>query len=166
MDNKERNSFIKNLVEVFDKSKLNSLEFKDDDLEIKLNKGLQQNMIAVPLTESREEANINHSMQHLNNSVASTSDVKLDVNNNVDNYANNEGAVKSPTVGVIYTRPTPDEPDYIVRGSSVKEGDTLFLLEVMKVFSPIVAHKSGVVKDVLITNNRIVEYNEVLAIIE
>lgn len=162
MDNKERNTFIKNLIEVFDKSKLNNLEFKDGDLEIKLNKGLQQNVVAMPNTELT--GSFVNEVRHLSSS-APQETLKAHTNNKLDN-SSNAGAVKSPTVGVIYTRPTPDEPDYIFKGASVKEGDTLFLLEIMKVFSPIVAHKSGIIKDILVTNNSIVEYNEVLAIIE
>ena len=80
------------------------------------------------------------------------------------NDANN--AVTSPMVGVVYTRPEPNSSDFISVGDTLKEGDTLFLIEAMKVFNPILAPKTGKVSRILVNNGTPVEYGEPLVILE
>lgn len=82
------------------------------------------------------------------------------------NPASHPGAVKSPMVGTAYLTPEPGAPAFIAVGQQVKEGDTLVIIEAMKVMNPIPSPKSGVVKAVLIQNAQPVEYEQPLAIIE
>ena len=79
--------------------------------------------------------------------------------------ANDPGAVKSPMVGTAYLRSSPDTDPFVSVGDSVKEGDTVILVEAMKTFNPIKAHKSGTVKDILVADGQPVEFGEVLMII-
>ena len=79
--------------------------------------------------------------------------------------ANDPGAVKSPMVGTAYLRSSPDTDPFVSVGDSVKEGDTVILVEAMKTFNPIKAHKSGTVKDILVAYGQPVEFGEVLMII-
>jgi acetyl-CoA carboxylase biotin carboxyl carrier protein len=76
------------------------------------------------------------------------------------------GVVKSPMVGVAYTSSDPDTPTFIKVGDNVSEGQTLLLIEAMKVFNPILAPKSGRIIQVLITSGSPVEFGEPLVIIE
>lgn len=76
------------------------------------------------------------------------------------------GAVKSPMVGTAYLQPEPSSPKFATVGQSVSEGDTLLIIEAMKVMNPITAHKSGVVKQILIEDAQPVEFDEILVIIE
>jgi acetyl-CoA carboxylase biotin carboxyl carrier protein len=80
--------------------------------------------------------------------------------------AEHPGAVRSPMVGTAYLAPEPGAPDYVTVGKSVKEGETLLIVEAMKVMNPITAHKAGVVKAILIANEQPVEYDQPLVIIE
>ena len=80
--------------------------------------------------------------------------------------ASHPGVVKSPMVGVAYTSSDPDTPPFIKAGDNVSEGQTLLLIEAMKVFNPILALKSGRVVQVLITSGSPVEFGEPLMIIE
>jgi acetyl-CoA carboxylase biotin carboxyl carrier protein len=80
--------------------------------------------------------------------------------------ASNPGAVKSPMVGTVYLSGEPGGTPFVAAGSSVKEGDTLVIIEAMKVMNPIPSPRSGVVKQVLIENGQPVEYEQPLAIIE
>ena len=82
------------------------------------------------------------------------------------NPANHPGAVKSPMVGTAYLSAEPGSAPFIAVGARVKEGDTLVIIEAMKVMNPIPAPKSGVVKQILIQNAQPVEYEQPLAIIE
>ncbi len=76
------------------------------------------------------------------------------------------GAVTSPMVGTIYLAPSPGEPPFIAVGAAVAEGDTLFIVEAMKVMNPILAERAGTVKRILATDAQPVEFGEVLAVLE
>ncbi len=80
--------------------------------------------------------------------------------------AGHPGAVTAPMVGVIYTAPEPDAPPFVKVGDAVAEGQTLLLIEAMKVFNPITAPRAGTVARILIASGTPVEYGEPLLIIE
>lgn len=84
----------------------------------------------------------------------------------IDDYANNAGSVKSPIVGVVYLSPDPTKPDYVNVGDTVKEGDIVCLIEAMKTFNPVKAHRSGTVSKILVESGDPVEYGESLMVIE
>ena len=73
--------------------------------------------------------------------------------------------VKSPTVGIFYRRPEPNAPPFVEKGSPVKQGDTLCLIEVMKVFTAITAEVSGTVERLLVEDNTMVEAGQTLMLI-
>lgn len=74
--------------------------------------------------------------------------------------------VKSPLVGTFYSAPSPDEPPFVLVGQEVKEGDTLCIIEAMKVMNEIKAPCSGKVVRIMVQPGDMVEYNQVLCIIE
>ena len=75
------------------------------------------------------------------------------------------GAVVSPMVGVAYLSPEPGAPPFVTVGQSVTAGQTLLLIEAMKTFNQIKAHKGGTVARILVANSTPVEYGEVLMIL-
>ena len=75
-------------------------------------------------------------------------------------------AQKSPMVGTFYRAPRPASPAFVEVGQNVKAGDTLCIIEAMKLMNEIEAEKSGVVKAILVDNGQPVEYGEPLFIIE
>ena len=77
----------------------------------------------------------------------------------------NPGGVPSPMVGTVYASPEPGAPPFIKVGQSVKEGDTLFIVEAMKTMNPILAGRSGTVTEICVTDAQPVEFGQILAII-
>ncbi len=75
-------------------------------------------------------------------------------------------AVKSPMVGTFYRSASPGSAAFVEVGHTVKEGDTLCIIEAMKILNQIEADKSGTVKQILIENAQPVEYDQPLFIIE
>jgi acetyl-CoA carboxylase biotin carboxyl carrier protein len=73
--------------------------------------------------------------------------------------------VKSPMVGTFYRAPSPDAKPFVDVGSSVSAGDTLCIIEAMKLLNEIEADHSGVIKAILVENGQPVEYGEPLFII-
>ena len=74
--------------------------------------------------------------------------------------------VRSPMVGTFYRTPSPDAKAFVEVGQKVNAGDTLCIVEAMKMMNQIEADKSGVVKAIPVENGQPVEYDEPLVVIE
>ena len=79
--------------------------------------------------------------------------------------ADHANAVKSPMVGTVYLSAEPGSAAFVSVGQAVKEGDTLVIIEAMKVMNPIVAPASGTVRAILVENAQPVEYDQPLVVI-
>jgi acetyl-CoA carboxylase biotin carboxyl carrier protein len=75
-------------------------------------------------------------------------------------------ALKSPMVGTAYLSPEPDAPAFASVGDKVSAGDTLLIIEAMKVMNPIIAVSGGIVKAVLVESGQPVEFDQPLMVIE
>ena len=84
----------------------------------------------------------------------------------VADAASHPGAVTSPMVGTVYVAPEPDAPSFIEVGDSVKKGQTILIVEAMKVMNPITAPADGKIAQILVQNAQPVEFGEVLVVIE
>ena len=73
--------------------------------------------------------------------------------------------VKSPMVGTFYRAPSPDAKPFMEVGSTVKEGETICVIEAMKLMNEIEADASGTIKAILVENGQPVEYGQALFII-
>ena len=74
--------------------------------------------------------------------------------------------VTAPTVGVFYRRPAPDKPPYVEVGDVVAAGDPICTLEVMKMFTEVVADAAGRVVEVVVADGEAVEYGQLLVVLE
>jgi acetyl-CoA carboxylase biotin carboxyl carrier protein len=74
--------------------------------------------------------------------------------------------MKSPMVGTFYRSANPEAPAFVEEGKTVKEGDTVCIIEAMKMMNQIAADKSGVVKKILVENGSAVEFDQPLFINE
>ena len=83
-----------------------------------------------------------------------------------DDLASQPGVITSPMVGVAFTSSDPDSPPFVKVGDQVSPGQTLLLVEAMKVFNPITAPKAGKVTRILVENGNPVEFGAPLIIIE
>jgi len=79
---------------------------------------------------------------------------------------NHPGVVKSPMVGTVFLAGEPGGAPFVSPGERIAEGDTLLIIEAMKVMNPIAAPRSGVVSQILVQDAQPVEYEQPLAIIE
>jgi acetyl-CoA carboxylase biotin carboxyl carrier protein len=83
-----------------------------------------------------------------------------------DSSAISGHSVNAPMVGTFYSAPSPGAPDFVKVGDHVKEGDTICIIEAMKILNQIEADKSGVIKAVLVENAQPVEFGQPLVVIE
>ncbi|MDH5557300.1 MAG: acetyl-CoA carboxylase biotin carboxyl carrier protein [Alphaproteobacteria bacterium] len=80
--------------------------------------------------------------------------------------ADHPGTISSPMVGTVYLAPSPGAPNFVSAGSQVKEGDTMMIIEAMKVMNPITAPHGGTVKAIIVSDAQPVEFGDPLIIIE
>jgi len=154
MNNQIDTKVINKLAEVLNKNNLTELEYEDEKCRICI-----KSAVAVP-TNTVVAAPV----ANVQSGVATSPAVKEEFP--IDDYSNNAGSVKAPIVGVVYLSPDPTKPDYVNVGDKVKEGDIVCLIEAMKTFNPVKAHRSGIVTKILVESGDPVEYGESLLIIE
>ena len=145
---------VRKLAALLDETGLSEIEYGQDGLSIRVAKQLT---VSAPVATASAPAASAAAPAAAASAPEPSSDAQL---------ANHPGAVASPMVGVAYTSPDPASPPFIQVGDEVTEGQTLFLVEAMKVFNPITSPRAGRVTQILVENETPVEYGEALAIIE
>lgn len=83
-----------------------------------------------------------------------------------NDLAGNPNCLKSPMVGVVYVAPEPGAAPYIKVGDQVTAGQTVLIIEAMKTFNQVKAHKGGKVTQIMVADKNPVEYGEPLMLIE
>lgn len=139
---------IKELIEVLDKSSLASIKIKKDDFSINLNKNagsaILPTVAAAPLAVTAPKQPV---------AVLDSDDVQTPA-------APIDGEIiTSPMVGTFYKSPSPDSPSFINVGDTVKEGQTLGIIEAMKIMNELEAEFSCKIIDVLVKDGQVIEYD-------
>ncbi len=75
-------------------------------------------------------------------------------------------AIKSPMVGTVFLSPEPGAKPFVAAGQKVAVGDTLLIVEAMKVMNPILATKAGTVRELLVADGQPIEYDQPLVVID
>ncbi|MCK5274205.1 MAG: acetyl-CoA carboxylase biotin carboxyl carrier protein [Alphaproteobacteria bacterium] len=83
-----------------------------------------------------------------------------------ESAAEHPGTISSPMVGTVYLSSSPGADHFVSVGSQVKEGDTMMIIEAMKVMNPIPAPRGGTVKAIIVSDTQPVEFGDPLIIIE
>lgn len=145
---------IKQLAKLLESEDLNEIEVTDGDQSIRVNKGGNQVVAAAPVAAG--------------GNIQSDPAVPRQANTDApDTTAHSHpGAVTSPMVGTAYMQGEPGAPAFVSKGDSVQAGDTLVIIEAMKVMNPIKAEKGGTVTQILVENGQPVEFGDVLMVIE
>ncbi|MFL1781050.1 Acetyl-CoA carboxylase biotin carboxyl carrier protein [Candidatus Hepatincolaceae symbiont of Richtersius coronifer] len=158
--------FIKDLAKIAKESQLNEIEFKQDNTHIKIvrNKETLNPVYSnYPLHEISKPAQEVHFPQELAkvNPILATKAAE-----EVTDYSKYPGALLSPMLGMVYTSSSPEADDFVKVGDTVKKGETVLLIEAMKVFNQVKAHMGGKIKEIKVKNKSPVEYGQLLLIIE
>ena len=143
---------IKQLAELLDETGLNEIEVADGDQAIRVSKGGGTVVAAgaAPVSMPSDPT----VPQQANTSAPDTT------------AHAHPGAVTSPMVGTAYMAPEPGAAAFVQKGDTVKAGDTLMIIEAMKVMNPIKAEKAGTVLDIAVEDGQPVEFGDVLMVIE
>ena len=151
---KENLSLVQQFVDMVNKDNLLELEYEADDFKVKIVKNMKTSF-STPQETIVNIPNVNE------NKEASKSIEK------VEQFTNKHpGAVNSPMVGTAYSAPEPGKDPFIKLNSRVSKGDTLLIIEAMKVMNTIIAPKSGKVIFIGFEDSQPVEFDQLLIVIE
>ena len=145
-------ALVKALADILDEAGLAELEYETADLSVRLSRVSGAAPVAPVATVAAPAA-------------APATAPAAPAADSAD-AASHPGAVTSPMVGTVYVAPEPDAPSFIEVGGTVKKGQTLLIVEAMKVMNPITAPADGTVKQIFVQNAQPVEFGEVLVVIE
>ena len=148
---------ISKLAEILNKANLTELEYEDEGVRISLAR--QNGVCAVPQVVMPEPV-VQQEVKE------EPKELPEEVENLIQDYRSDPNAVKSPMVGVVYLSANQSSPDFVKVGDNVMAGDTVCLIEAMKSFNPVKAHKSGRVTKILVEAGDPVEYGAPLLVIE
>jgi len=148
---------IKKLIDLLEESQLTEIEIKEGEESVRLAR--QPRTGAAPAAAA--PLSVAHAVEHPR--PAQPAEETLGKHGN---RAIPDGhVVRSPMVGTYYASPNPEASPFISVGQSVKAGDTLAIIEAMKMFNPIEADVSGTIVAILVENGQPVEFDEPMFVI-
>ncbi|MCB2086682.1 MAG: acetyl-CoA carboxylase biotin carboxyl carrier protein [Sphingomonadaceae bacterium] len=143
---------VRELAEMLGETGLTEIEVEDGDRKIRVSRGGGVPMMAAPAPVAAPAA-------------APAPAAAAPAPAETPAAEDHSDALKSPMVGTCYLAPDPSAPNFVSVGDSVKKGDTLVIVEAMKVMNPITADKAGTVKAILVENAQPVEFDQPLVVI-
>jgi oxaloacetate decarboxylase alpha subunit len=136
---------IKEIIKVVEESNINEITVEEDGVRITIRKGITGEQTKADAKETTIEGH-----------PSSTEEI----------YPDNWKSIVAPMVGTFYRSPAPDAPLFVEEGDLVEEGQTVCILEAMKLMNEITAEEKGIIKKVLVENGYSVEYGQNLFLYE
>ena len=137
-------SLIKDLTELLEENNLSEITIQQGRQSVKVARNITSGATIVSQTNGNQKNS------------------KIEKEINLDQ----PGTVKSPMVGTVYLASSPDAKPFITVGQNVKEGDQLFIIEAMKTMNPVKSPYAGKVKEIIVSNEMSVEFDEALVKID
>lgn len=169
---------IKELLTLIDNTKLEYVKLNTSDIELEVLKKVVGNIeigtkntltvenkenntekVSATMNNTDKENNIINTNDTLENELSKEEDT-------IDFTGENLKEVKAPLIGTFYESPDPDSPAFVSVGDHVEKGDTLCIVEAMKLMNEIKSEFTGKVVEIKATNESMVEYGQTLFVIE
>lgn len=145
---------IKKLIELVEESGIAELEITEGEEAVRINRYSAQ---PAPMQYAPQQQPAPASQPAATPSTENAAPAKEEPTGHI---------VRSPMVGTFYEAPSPDAGPFVTVGSKVNAGETLCIVEAMKMMNQIEADKSGVIKQILVENEEPVEFDQPLFVIE
>ena len=158
-------SEIKDLLAQFDASTLREFSYKNNGEELNLSKNQTSSVTAAPVAPTVEvvapapQAPVAPVAPVAEPAAVETPATPVEEASAPAQAAEGE-VVESPLVGVAYLSPSPEKPAFVSIGDTVKKGQTLLIVEAMKVMNEVPAPKDGVITEILVANEEVVDYGK------
>lgn len=152
-------SEIKDLMNQFDQSTLKEFDYKEGAYELYMNKNehshaaasyeRSEKVVAEPLTvKAAETGSVDTAVAEKPEEPAAPA------------VSTSSKEITSPIVGIVYLQATPEEPALVSVGDKVKKGDVVCIVEAMKVMNEIVSDVDGIITEILVDNEQVVEFGQ------
>jgi acetyl-CoA carboxylase biotin carboxyl carrier protein len=158
---------IKKLIDLLDESNLAEIEIKEGEESVRLSrmpKGMTMHAAPTQVHYTAPPAAAQHA-EAPRSAPPPTSPTDLAHIGKGGRELPEGHVLRSPMVGTFYASPNPESPPFVKIGQTVKSGDTLAIIEAMKMFNPIEADVSGTVKAILASSGQPIEFDEPLFVI-
>ena len=142
---------VKKLIELLEESGLSEIEITEGEDKVRITKGGKRSP-QVKAIETTQEAEALSVTEH------------ADVNSQTKNN-NSFHEIKAPMIGTFYQSPDPDSEAFVKVGDPINEGDTLCIIEAMKMMNKIETDISGTIERILVQNGDPVEFDQVLFLV-
>lgn len=152
---------IEALVELFDQSDWDEMHLKTDDLEIFLS-----NDPRAVAPSQMAALSSNETVPVIGDTVSTVPATAAAPSASVFEVPDGMVAVSAPNLGTFYRAPKPGAPAYVEVGHHVAAESEVCLIEVMKLFTPVAAGTAGIVREICIEDGELVEFGQVLVVIE
>ena len=149
----ENLNIVQDFVDIVNNNDLSELEYEAKDFKIKI------------INNCNNVSNAQETVTHT--AITNVSEKNNNTQDKPENFTNKHpGSVNSPMVGTAYASPEPGKETFVKLNSSVSKGDTLLIIEAMKVMNSITAHKSGKVVFIGFEDSQPIEFDQLLIVIE
>ncbi len=156
---------IRQLIKIVENADIGELEIVEEGRKLRISKNSRHHAIAQPAP-----AHTYHTPPPAGSTIMPTEIVPTRIEEKItvaaESPANNFLEIRSPMVGTFYRAPSPDADPYIEAGQKVEVGQTLCIIEAMKLMNEIESEYTGKIAKILVENAQPVEYNQVLFLIE
>ena len=158
---------IKKLIDLLDESNLAEIEIKEGEESVRLSRMPKGMSVHAPTTQVHYSAppSAGSHAEPPRPAAASAPSPDLAHIGKGGRELPDGHVLRSPMVGTFYASPNPESPPFVKVGQAVKAGDTLAIIEAMKMFNPIEADVSGTVKAILASSGQPIEFDEPLFVI-
>jgi acetyl-CoA carboxylase biotin carboxyl carrier protein len=158
---------IKKLIDLLEESNLSEIEIKEGEESVRLARtpAGSHAFHAAPTMHAAPQAMPMHSPVDAATGGSPRSSHGAEADAGTGQQLPDGHVVRAPMVGTFYTSPAPDKPAFVTVGQTVKAGETLGIIEAMKMFNPIEADVSGTVKSILGESGQPVEFDQPLFVI-
>lgn len=140
---------LKKLIELIEESDIAEIEIREGEESVRIARYTVAPVMAAPAVAAHPP--------HIQPSAPAAGEAEEKITGHI---------VRSPMVGTFYRASSPDSRPFAEIGQAVREGETLCIIEAMKILNQIEADKSGVISRILVENGQPVEYNQPLFVIE
>lgn len=152
---------IQNLIKFVAKSGASEVKLEMDDIKITIKTGSETNDVTYVTQPAPMQMAAPPAPAQAAQEVPAPAQA-APAQSNDDKYV----TVKSPIIGTFYRKPSPDKPMFVEVGDSIKEGDTLCIIEAMKLFNEIESEVSGTIVKILIDDSSPVEFDQPLFLVD
>lgn len=153
---------IKKLIDLLEESNLNEIEIREGEESVRLSRAPRVASLPQPATIPSPA---HYEAPRAPTGMSSPTDAATGGRPTSSSSAPDGHTIRSPMVGTFYATPSPDAPPFVKVGQSVKAGETLGVIEAMKMFNPIEAEVSGTVAAILVESGQPVEFDEPMFVI-